>query len=621
MLYRKNTQAVITTMAYNFCSRPKRICKDQANRALGLEFEEEEEGNLLEAFDNESDEQPPINDEIEDAPPDDDILRNAQLARIASSGDESSDSESSSVELSDGNSSDNSSEGTPADYISPSGRLWHQNNPTAPQGRQPARNVFRFAQGPAAGINPTTERESMLMYLEYLLTTALQYSNLQGRRLISTWNRSHPNNRKIFKPIDLIELEAFVGLLVLLGAFRSRYRDISELWSIRDGFPVCRATMTRERFMQIKSVLRFDDPLRRDRTDTLAPVRAVFEQFNLRLRQLYIPSPYLTIDEQLLEFHGRVRFKQYIQSKPGKFGIKLLWLCCAETFYVLNGVVYIGVGTISPNERVTTYDVSMHLMNAFLNTGRHLTGDNWFTSLELVDDLKSKDTSYIGTVRNNNRGVPPVAKSTENRQRKDTKVFYDEHGTALVSFWDKGTKPVLLVDTLHRDVPVPEINTKACTVLEYNRTKSGVDIADKRIKGLSCKRKCRRWPYSIFSNMVDIAGNNGSIVYHERYPGETRRQQQHYTFLRNAGYQLVDRHIRRRLQQPTNLRQTTKMAMHCLGYEIPAVEHVHQVPRLEKSKRCAFCPVRSDRKTFVCCPRCGKPRCNDHRSDLCKNCI
>ena len=588
------------------CSRPKRICKDKCNQALG--FVGEEDDPNLDIFDHNNgndDDTVAENDSEDEIYSEDDTLEEYNLTLVDNT-DDSSDDE---VLLNDDNI---------AQLTSPSGRVWHNYNPLGMQGRQPARNVISFHQGVRPGINPLTERESLLLFLNDTMEITLRYSNLHGRRIISQWNRTHPNNIKTFRLIDMFELEAFVGLLVLLGTFRSRYRDVDELWSTKEGFPVCRATMTRERFLQIKCVLRFDDPLRRNREDVLAPVRDMFENFNANLRRQYVPSPYLTIDEQLLEFHGRIRFKQYINTKPGKFGIEILWLCCAETFYMLNGVVYIGKGTVTSNQNLTTRAVSMHLMQPFLNTGRHLAGDNWFTTLELVDELRNNNTSYIGTLRNNNRSVPPIAKSTAQRQRKDSKVYYDNQGTALVSFWDKGTKPVLLVDTLHRNVPVSAINEKPCTVTEYNRTKSGVDIANKRLRGLSCKRKCRRWPYAIFSNMIDIAGNNGSIIFSERHPEISRKQEAHYNFLKNSGYQLVDRHIRRRLQNRQFLRETTKIATRLLGYDLP--EPHQEDGRMLQSKRCAFCPSKKDRKTFVCCPRCHKARCNDHRSNLCLDC-
>jgi hypothetical protein len=103
--------------------------------------------------------------------------------------------------------------------------------------------------------------------------------------------------------------------------------------------------------------------------------------------------------------------------------------------------------------------------------------------------------------------VPHIAKSSAGRVKKDTKVFYNQDGAVLVSFWEKSSKPVLLIDTLHKTVQ------KCSTVLQYNRTKSGVDIFDKRVKGFSCKRKRRRWLYAIFSNVIDMATNNTGIIF------------------------------------------------------------------------------------------------------------
>ena len=75
----------------------------------------------------------------------------------------------------------------------------------------------------------------------------------------------------------------------------------------------------------------------------------------------------------------------------------------------------------------------------------------------------------------------------------------------MVSFWDKKSKPVLLLDSFHETLSYP---VQSHRLDFYNKKKSGVDVADKRIRGLTCK-----WPYSIFSNMVDVAVNNACILY------------------------------------------------------------------------------------------------------------
>ena len=381
---------------------------------------------------------------------------------------------------------------------------------------------------------------------------------------------------------------------------------------------VCRAAFSRQRFLQIKCVLRFDDPARRNREDSLAPVREMFTQFSDKLRNFYEPSADLTVDEQLLEYHGRVQFRQYIASKPGKFGIKIFWLCCAESFYVLTGVVYIGCGTVRPGEGVTAKALTLHLMQPFIGTGRNLTGDNWFTSLELVNELRNGNTSYIGTVRHNSRGLPPIAKQTANRVKKDTKVYYNDDATVLISFWDKGNRPVLLFDTFHRNVDIPAVGEKPSTVLQYNKTKSGVDIADKRVRGLSCKRKCRRWPYAIFSNVVDIACNNASIIFAAQHP-EIRRQEAHYLFNKNAGYQLLKEQLNRRANK-RNLKENSKIALRQMGIAIGNPRLAPAAVNLQRQTRCALCPRNVDRKTKLACSICRKPICQEHRSTRCCDC-
>ena len=85
--------------------------------------------------------------------------------------------------------------------------------------------------------------------------------------------------------------------------------------------------MSRNQYQQILRVLRFDDAnsQRRNRTeDKFQPIVDVFEQWDLNLRDTYTPGPQMTVDKQTVCFRGRFPFRQYISSKPGKYGIKNL---------------------------------------------------------------------------------------------------------------------------------------------------------------------------------------------------------------------------------------------------------------------------------------------------------
>ena len=94
--------------------------------------------------------------------------------------------------------------------------------------------------------------------------------------------------------------------------------------------------MSQNRYQQILRVLRFDDAnsQRRHRSeDKFQPIRDVFEQWDLHLRDAYTPGPHMTVDEQLVCFKGRCPLRQYIPSKPGKYGIKIWAICEANTSY------------------------------------------------------------------------------------------------------------------------------------------------------------------------------------------------------------------------------------------------------------------------------------------------
>ena len=208
---------------------------------------------------------------------------------------------------------------------------------------------------------------------------------------------------KCLNIVDRIETEAFIGLLLLAGAYKAQYRPVSELWSLKEGQPVFRATMSEQRFKSIKGAMWFDDPSRRDRSDRLAPVRFIFDLITEKFRSFMIASENLTIDEQLIEYHGRVDFKQYIGTKPGKFGIKIYRLTEAKSSYCLAGFVYIGADSIpeyiTEESSSTTEPTLWYLMQHFIGKTAywgqlvHNAASNW-PSQEKSHNICWNNTQY-----------------------------------------------------------------------------------------------------------------------------------------------------------------------------------------------------------------------------------
>lgn len=173
----------------------------------------------------------------------------------------------------------------------------------------------------------------------------MRHTNRKGEQLAKNWNENHRQSPpKIWEKTDSIEMDAFYGILLACGVHKSSMEAIDELWASYS-FPLYRAAMSRNRFKAILRTIRFDEHTTREarkEADKAAPISEIWMLMNDNLRKHYRPYSNITIDEQLYPFRGRVSFRQYIPSKPAKYGMKIFWACDAETSYPLHGILYLG---------------------------------------------------------------------------------------------------------------------------------------------------------------------------------------------------------------------------------------------------------------------------------------
>ena len=78
--------------------------------------------------------------------------------------------------------------------------------------------------------------------------------------------------------------------------------------------------------------------------DKFCAFREIFTTFGQECYVYYYPSrpSHLTVDEQLVAFHGKCPFRVYMKSKPARYGIKIWALSNVETSYAFNLQVYTG---------------------------------------------------------------------------------------------------------------------------------------------------------------------------------------------------------------------------------------------------------------------------------------
>jgi hypothetical protein len=360
--------------------------------------------------------------------------------------------------------------------------------------------------------------------------------------------------------------------------------------------------MTRDRFTALRQCIRFDEKstrAQRQATDKFAPLREVFSDVVTKIRSAYIPSAYVTVDEQLVTFRGRCSFKMFIPSKPGKSGLKIWALTDSTNAYCLNLQPYVGRegahAEIGQGMRVV-----LELTDFLTGTGRHVTADNFFSSVPLARSLLGRQITYTGTMKKNKAEIPLQLQPSPQREVLSS-TFAFTHDMALISYFPKKNKAVILLSTLHVDNSdiSPEPHRKPNVILDYNQWKAGVDTLDQVVRHYSCKRKTSRWPFALFCNLLDIMAYNAMVLFlhvHPQYQGNVRHRRR--IFLR-------------------------ELATSMLPQMEPALQHpvaVVEQGNGSKRGRCYMCPRHQDRKHPEKCATCQKCVCKGHSTLKCLNC-
>ena len=122
-------------------------------------------------------------------------------------------------------------------------------------------------------------------------------------------------------------------------------------------------------------------------------------------QRFFTPSKSVSIDEAMIAFRGRVRFRQYIRGKPTPWGIKAYVLSDSDTGYLYSVVIYYGSETelINRLNLNHTTKVVLTLMEPIANMGYDLYTDRFYTSPTLALELAAIKTTLTGTAMGNRK--------------------------------------------------------------------------------------------------------------------------------------------------------------------------------------------------------------------------
>lgn len=432
------------------------------------------------------------------------------------------------------------------------------------------------------------------------------------------------------KLTDAIEICAFIGLLYLAGAYRANRQSLEELWGTEgDGVEKFGLVMNIKRFKFLLRCMRFDDRdtrIARKAEDRLAPIREIFTEFVNNCQKNYSLGEYTTIDEMLAGFRGRCGFRQYIPSKPNKYGIKIYALVDAKMYYSHGLEIYAGKQPDGPyNISNKPTDVVRRLTACISGSGRNITADNWFTDIDLVQELKEKKLSYVGTLKRNKRQLPTEFSISKGREVLSS-VFGFQKDTTLVSYVPKRNKTVILVSTFHVDKgidPDSGEQKKPSVITFYNATKGGVDTADQMCATYNVARNIKRWPMVVFFTMLNVAGINSQVIYLGNGLGTVRRR----IFLKMLSKELVAGELARRsvktVGMPLHLQARLQKFRPSNGEQVESEGAGNTAGSMPKRRRCSPCTTGNGRRRLSRyeCKKCHIALCLEHAVLVCQSCF
>ncbi|KAK3107672.1 hypothetical protein FSP39_019607 [Pinctada imbricata] len=217
------------------------------------------------------------------------------------------------------------------------------------------------------------------------------------------------------------EIRAYIGIQIVMGIIVAPNQD---MYFSNDSLfkpSGINERITRDRLDKLNQYFHVSDNSQNPRRgqpghDKLAHVRTIMDVILPKLKSAYNPHKEVSIDEAMIAFTGRLGFKQYVPLKPTKRGIKVWMRADPHNGFVNEFQVYTGkegrTAEKGLGERVVR-DLSRSIWGNY----HHIYYDNYFTSIQLFNDLAENKTYACGTIRTNRKGLPPtIAKSKLKKQ-------------------------------------------------------------------------------------------------------------------------------------------------------------------------------------------------------------
>lgn len=170
--------------------------------------------------------------------------------------------------------------------------------------------------------------------------------------------------------------------------------------------------MRRNRFEEISSVIHAADNDNIPENDKLEKLHPLIDDVNKQFIRYAPIEPNVSIDESMIPYYGPHGCKQFIKSKPIRFGYKA-WVAALKSGYCLQFDIYQGRKDKKEKKEMglgesVVLNFAKLLKQNYPDKRFSLYFDNFFTSTKLIRTLGKDNFGATGTVRDNRTNHCPL---------------------------------------------------------------------------------------------------------------------------------------------------------------------------------------------------------------------
>lgn len=241
------------------------------------------------------------------------------------------------------------------------------------------------------------------------------------------------------------------------------------------------------------------------------------------------------------------------------------------------------------------------------SSGREIVTDIFFTSVELSDELHKKKLYLTGTMRKNRNELPKEFLPNKSRPENSFLVGYHDDKMLSSIVTNKNKAVIFLTNNPRLQLATKANNGKLPVNEHYNKTKAGVDLLDKITKEYSLTKPCNRWPYTCFSNILEIMLHNAFVLFVLRHPEwQSKNRQKRQLFLSTLAYQLALEQVEDRLEKANGKHYQKQLTDDMLRFIKYARNDDHQQLARNECEACL------EKASLINCKKCSRMFCASH---------